>query len=280
MNKIEFDLMKKCGIYSIKNVINNKEYIGSSRNLYNRLHEHFHNLKNNKSHNSHLQNAWNKYGENNFKFEILEYCDVLKQFELEQYYLDIRKPKYNFEAKVVPFTGRIVPIEQRLKISKTLKKKYANGEIFSKGNLKNSKKCYIYNINTFELVNEFSTLAESFLFLKEYKSKKGYKEAMKYIYNKKYIISVIYFESIIELKNYIYKNYYKIHSKEIKYLITEDLNGNIIYHKNRKSCIDFNNITLSIMESNSKACIESPYISKNNNKIYYSEIFYPINKPF
>ena len=29
-----------------------------------------------------------------------------------------------------------------------------------------------------------------------------------------------------------------------------------------------------------KACIENPYISKNNNKIYYSEIFYPINKPF
>ena len=100
---------------------------------------------------------------------------------------------------------------------------------------------------------------------------------MKYIYNKKYIISIIYFESIIELKNYIYKNYYRIHDKEIKYLITEDLNGNIIYHKNRKSCIDFNNITLSIMEYNSKACIEKPYISKNSNKIYYSKIFYPIN---
>ena len=273
--------MDNFGIYSITCTINNIVYIGSTEiSFKRRWKKHKQRLRHNYHENSYLQNSWNKYGEDNFKFEILEYCDILKQFELEQYYLDIRKPKYNFEAKVIPFTGRIVPIEQRLKISKTLKKKYANGEIFSKGNLKNSKKCYIYNINTFELVNEFSTLAESFLFLKEYKSKKGYKEAMKYIYNKKYIISVIYFESIIELKNYIYKNYYKIHSKEIKYLITEDLNGNIIYHKNRKSCIDFNNITLSIMESNSKACIENPYISKNNNKIYYSEIFYPINKPF
>ena len=63
MQKIEFVLKNKCGIYMILNLINGKRYIGSSIDIYNRLHEHLHNLKNNKSHNNHLQNSWNKYGE-------------------------------------------------------------------------------------------------------------------------------------------------------------------------------------------------------------------------
>ena len=54
MQKIDFLLKNKCGIYMILDLINGKRYIGSSVDMYNRLHEHFHNLKNNKSHNNHL----------------------------------------------------------------------------------------------------------------------------------------------------------------------------------------------------------------------------------
>lgn len=57
MRKIESKLRKQCGIYIIINLVNGKRYIGSSNDLYNRLHEHFHNLKNNKGHNKHLQYA-------------------------------------------------------------------------------------------------------------------------------------------------------------------------------------------------------------------------------
>lgn len=66
MNPIDSKLRYKCGIYIIFNLVNGKRYIGSSVDLYNRLHEHRHNLAYNKSHNQHLQNAWNKYGSDFF----------------------------------------------------------------------------------------------------------------------------------------------------------------------------------------------------------------------
>ena len=33
-------------------------------------------LRGNYHDNPHLQNSWNKYGEENFKFEILEICNI------------------------------------------------------------------------------------------------------------------------------------------------------------------------------------------------------------
>jgi group I intron endonuclease len=63
---------KICGVYCIKNIINNNLYIGSSKNLKLRYFNHKTKLKNNKHENKHLQNAWNLYGEQNFKFYIIE----------------------------------------------------------------------------------------------------------------------------------------------------------------------------------------------------------------
>lgn len=77
------------GIYKITNIKNNKIYIGSSKNINRRWNEHKRCLKNNDHHSGHLQNAWNKYGEENFKFEILEIVsneDELKN--IEQKWLD------------------------------------------------------------------------------------------------------------------------------------------------------------------------------------------------
>jgi excinuclease UvrABC nuclease subunit len=45
----------KSGIYCIKNIINDKMYIGSAVNLKTRRYEHFHFLTKNKHHNRHLQ---------------------------------------------------------------------------------------------------------------------------------------------------------------------------------------------------------------------------------
>ena len=84
-----------CGIYMIINLINNHKYIGSSINIKRRLEIHRSNLRHNHHSNSHLQNAWNKYGEDNFVFNILEKCSKEKRFEREQYYIDTIKPKYN-----------------------------------------------------------------------------------------------------------------------------------------------------------------------------------------
>jgi group I intron endonuclease len=65
--------MKKIGIYKIKNIINNKIYIGqTSKNFIRRWYEHKRELRKNIHRNLYLQNAWNKYGEDNFDFDIVE----------------------------------------------------------------------------------------------------------------------------------------------------------------------------------------------------------------
>lgn len=68
MNKI-------IGIYTITNTFNNKVYVGYSIEIKKRMSYHLNMLKHKKHPNTILQNSWNKYGENNFKFEILEECD-------------------------------------------------------------------------------------------------------------------------------------------------------------------------------------------------------------
>jgi group I intron endonuclease len=83
------------GIYQIRNLINNKIYVGSSINLKNRKNTHFHKLRKNSHSNLHLQNAWNKYGENNFIFEILEECKEDFLLAEEQKYIEKIKPEYN-----------------------------------------------------------------------------------------------------------------------------------------------------------------------------------------
>ena len=60
-----------CGIYKITNKQNDKFYIGSSTNIEMRWYAHKSYLRRNVHANQHLQNAWNKYGEDNFIFSIL-----------------------------------------------------------------------------------------------------------------------------------------------------------------------------------------------------------------
>lgn len=97
----------KSGIYKIINILNNKFYIGSSVDLKKRFREHIRRLKRNTHHCVYLQNSFNKYGENNFKFEIIEYCDILELKIKEQYYLDNLFPHYNTsKSSRCPMQGR------------------------------------------------------------------------------------------------------------------------------------------------------------------------------
>lgn len=83
------------GIYKITCSGNGKVYIGSATNFCTRWSMHLHDLRNNKHHGDYMQNSYNKYGEESFQFEILEYVeDVDKLIVREQYWLDTIKP-YN-----------------------------------------------------------------------------------------------------------------------------------------------------------------------------------------
>lgn len=76
------------GIYMIRNKVNNKFYIGSSKNCYTRLTTHFSFLKNKNHNNSKLQNAVNKYGINNFELLLLEIVENNELVNREQFYLN------------------------------------------------------------------------------------------------------------------------------------------------------------------------------------------------
>ena len=63
------------GIYKIINTVNNKIYIGQTNDISARWYNHIYELNGNKHPNAHLQNAWNRYGEDKFVFEIMYECD-------------------------------------------------------------------------------------------------------------------------------------------------------------------------------------------------------------
>ena len=69
----------KCGIYCIKNTVNNKIYVGKSINIYGRIKQHITQLNHkSKDENYHLIQAWHKYSRNSFTYEVLEYLEFEK----------------------------------------------------------------------------------------------------------------------------------------------------------------------------------------------------------
>lgn len=110
--------MNNC-IYFIRNILNNKIYIGSTINSKKRFNEHRRKLRKNIHHSDYLQRAWNKYGEENFIFEIKEYCELEKLRELELKYFSSRNPDYNVSKhSVAPMTGLHHSRETKLLLSK------------------------------------------------------------------------------------------------------------------------------------------------------------------
>lgn len=109
----------KSGIYCIKNILNNKLYVGSSTRIYDRFYRHKKDLQSNTHCNRYLQNSWNKYGEGGFKFEVIEECSKENLIEREQYWLDFYKENgkvYNVRLKVESNRGLKHSAEHNRKI--------------------------------------------------------------------------------------------------------------------------------------------------------------------
>lgn len=85
------------GCYQIRNVINDKIYIGSSKHIKERWMTHKDLLNRNVHFNQKLQRSYNKYGSENFVFEILEYIPQLERESKEDFKLrlvDVREQHY------------------------------------------------------------------------------------------------------------------------------------------------------------------------------------------
>lgn len=91
---------KESCIYAIKNVQTNQLYIGKTINYQDRIYYHKSYLKKNNHYNKYLQRSWNKYGEDNFEFYVVEFCeesflDEKEIFYIEKYKSNIRKFGFN-----------------------------------------------------------------------------------------------------------------------------------------------------------------------------------------
>ena len=78
------------GIYKITNTINNKSYIGQSTNIHKRWKKEIEDSNNINSHGYGypLMRAFRKYGVDNFKFEIIEECEIEKLNQKEIYWIN------------------------------------------------------------------------------------------------------------------------------------------------------------------------------------------------
>ncbi len=86
------------GVYQIRNLINGSRYIGSAAGIAGFSHRwtcHRSELELKKHANRHLQNAWSKYGQSAFVFEVILHCDPQDCLIYEQMALDTVKPEYN-----------------------------------------------------------------------------------------------------------------------------------------------------------------------------------------
>jgi group I intron endonuclease len=130
--------MNRTGIYSIKNKITGKVYVGQAINIKNRIAGHFKRLNAGKHHCAHLQLSYQKYGKENFIYSVLEECSKERLTEREQYWMDYYRDRglYNtapaagsnagmkFSAEVrakmaAKLTGRPVSEETRAKMSRS-----------------------------------------------------------------------------------------------------------------------------------------------------------------
>ena len=134
--------MSNIGIYKIENLVNGKLYIGQSVNLRKRRTRHFTELRNNKHTNPHLQRAFNKYGEKNFNFEIILYCNTEDLNYYENFFINLYKTQssgYNicYAGSVPDNSGKkngmygVTPKHARTDIDdniQSIAKRYREGE--------------------------------------------------------------------------------------------------------------------------------------------------------
>lgn len=134
--------LRICGIYCITNIINGKRYVGQTSNTFKRRWaQHKSELNKNKHNNPHLQNSWNKYGEDNFIFEVLEECegetiDNAEIFWIYTFRTLNREYGYNLDLG----GGRGHSEETNRKISKSLTGKPRSDEVKRKLSIANKGK--------------------------------------------------------------------------------------------------------------------------------------------
>lgn len=80
--------MSNVGIYVIENTANGKKYVGQSYDVIRRFRVHKLKLRKGEHPNTHLQGAWNQYGENSFAFSVIENCSIEVLNDREMFWIE------------------------------------------------------------------------------------------------------------------------------------------------------------------------------------------------
>lgn len=137
--------------YLITNLQNGKKYAGITINPDQRKHKHFQELRNNYHHSSKLQNAYNKYGADCFKFEVIETKDFDFKTDAYLYEIDFIKKNnsyldgYNMEPGGIMSAMLNPEVVQKVKES----------------NQNRVPNIYQIDINSYQIINVFNSLHEA-----------------------------------------------------------------------------------------------------------------------
>lgn len=138
----------------IKESIKGRFYIGSSKDVYTRLHRHKSDLIHKRHANVILQNIYNKYKDCMYG-ELLEVCKEKNLKVLEQKYINQLKPYINIikdvEKNCPPMTKK-----RRQQISNSLKKGYRDGRIQPT----KTRKVYVWTAKTGEFIGTFNKIID------------------------------------------------------------------------------------------------------------------------
>lgn len=123
--------MLNSGIYCINNKVNNKKYIGQTKQLDKRKSEHIRSLRGAYHYNEYLQRSFDKYGIGNFELIVLERCELSQLDEKETEYIN----QYNTMDRSIGYNLRSgghkpkLSKESKKKISETRLARIAKGQI-------------------------------------------------------------------------------------------------------------------------------------------------------
>jgi len=100
------EIKKKAGIYQIECTATGKLYVGGTKDLHARWCVHLHGLENGQHSNSKLQNDFNEYGLDEFRFKVIEFVEEHEQLtEREQCWMDKLEVIGDGGYNMLPFAG-------------------------------------------------------------------------------------------------------------------------------------------------------------------------------
>ena len=168
MNKI-------IGIYKITNTVTGDFYIGSSKNVKQRLACHKCQSTWNECPNKQLYQDMQKYGLDKFELQILEEAEADKLKETEQQFIETLKPTYN------NINANGLNVERRKEYQKEYNKEYQKSDKYKEyeksDKRKKAKKEYMKEYQKSDKFKEY--MKE---YMKEYQKSDKYKEYQKEFY--------------------------------------------------------------------------------------------------